>query len=102
MNEEEQKALDYHEAHKRKREAIESRADRMKFKKYTRKNIAEIRYFISGETLDKKVSISQADSENGSPQYGDMIARNPMNNEDQWLIAEDYFIENFELKEDED
>lgn len=25
-----------------------------------------------------------------------MVARNPLNHEDQWLVAEQYFLENFE------
>lgn len=42
-----------------------------------------------------EVSISAEDRKNGSPKIGDMIARNPENHEDQWLITEDYFKENF-------
>jgi len=41
------------------------------------------------------VSISQADLDNGSPKIGDMIARNPKNHNDQWLVAEQYFKDNF-------
>ena len=43
-----------------------------------------------------KVSISDADLKNGSPKIGDMIARNPKNHNDQWLVAEQYFKDNFE------
>lgn len=43
-----------------------------------------------------RVSVSAADRENGSPKAGDMIARNPANHEDRWLVAADYFRENFE------
>ncbi len=43
-----------------------------------------------------RVSISEADIMNGSPQIGDMIARNPDNHADQWLVAKDYFEKNFE------
>jgi hypothetical protein len=32
----------------------------------------------------------------GSPKAGDMIARNPGNHEDQWLVAAQYFADNFE------
>lgn len=42
------------------------------------------------------MSISDADRIDGSPKIGDMIARNPKNHNDQWLIAEDYFNDNFE------
>jgi len=33
----------------------------------------------------------------GSPKEGDMIARNPANHKDQWLVAAKYFKENFVL-----
>ena len=42
------------------------------------------------------VSISAADMRNGSPKVGDMIARNPSNSDDQWLVAQDYFKLYFE------
>lgn len=66
------------------------------FKQYRRKQIAEIRTYEDGEVLSDRVSISATDKENGSPKVGDMIARNPANHEDQWLIAKDYFEVNFE------
>lgn len=49
-----------------------------------------------GEVLPVFVSISEADRLAGSPKFGDMIARNPKNHDDQWLVAQDYFRENFE------
>ena len=67
------------------------------FKKYIRKQIAELRPFVIGETLDPKISISQADIDFGSPKEGDMIARNPKNHEDQWLVAKQYFEDNFDI-----
>ena len=70
-----------------------------RFKKYRRTNIAEMRPYVPGEVLNEKISISAADRENGSPKKGDMIARNPNNHEDQWLVAKEYFLANFELVE---
>ena len=67
------------------------------FKLYKRKNIAEMREYIKGEILPSYVSISEADLLNGSPKLGDMIARNPKNHFDQWLVSKKYFKENFEL-----
>jgi hypothetical protein len=67
-----------------------------KFKKYLRKQIAELRPYEEGEALSEKVSISQADKDNGSPKIGDMIARNPKKHDDQWLVSKEYFEENFE------
>ena len=82
------------------------------FKKYRRKQIAELRpvtqkdiddYFVHSdipvhETKDNMivVSISNVDKANGSPKIGDMIARNPKNHDDQWLVNEQYFKDNFE------
>jgi len=51
--------------------------------------------YVSGLDMDR-VSISEADLENGSPKEGDMIARNPKNPGDKWLVAKKYFEENFE------
>ena len=66
------------------------------WKQYRRKTISELRPYIKGEILSERVSISVADKENGSPKVGDMIARNPNDSGDQWLMAEEYFKENLE------
>lgn len=90
-----------------------------KFKQYRRTQIAEMRPVDKGDISDfnrvgeirialdflydeydieypNTVSISDADLKNGSPTIGDMIARNPKNHKDQWLVAEQYFKDNFE------
>ena len=41
-------------------------------------------------------SVSQADKDDGSPREGDMIASNPLNAQDTWLVAEKFFLENYE------
>ncbi len=49
------------------------------------------------KTVDmSRVSVSIADSENGSPQLGDMIAigKDPT---DQWLVSEKFFKTNYEI-----
>lgn len=40
------------------------------FKLYKRTQIAELRPYVQGEHLSSRVSISQADRENGSPKRG--------------------------------
>lgn len=65
------------------------------WKKYRRTNIAEMREYNPGETLIN-ISVSFVDKQNNSPKLGDMIARNPINHDDQWLVAEQYFLDNFE------
>jgi hypothetical protein len=64
------------------------------FKKYVRTNIAEMKVYVKGDDL-QGVSISVEDDLAGSPKIGDMIARNPKNHNDMWLIANEYFIDNF-------
>ena len=54
-----------------------------------------MRPYIEGEDTSG-ISISDADKENGSPKAGDMIARNPTNHADQWLVAQKYFEDNLE------
>lgn len=85
----------------------------MEFKKYRRTQVAEMRPVTEEDILKQRdfgriaidisdlndpisVSISDADLLNGSPKIGDMIARNPKNHNDQWLVAEQYFEDNFE------
>jgi dTDP-4-dehydrorhamnose 3,5-epimerase-like enzyme len=63
--------------------------------KYRRKQIAELADWQPGFDMTG-VSISAVDAENGSPKYGDKIARNPADHNDRWLVASDYFMENFE------
>ena len=41
------------------------------------------------------VSVSDADKSNGSPKQGDMIAIDPTNPDNQWLVAEKFFKDNY-------
>ena len=66
------------------------------WKQYKRKGLSEMRPYRHGEILLPGVSISEADRLNGSPKVGDMIARNPVNHADQWLVAAKYFNDNLE------
>ena len=66
-------------------------------KKYKRKSISEMRPWTEDDYKNLDViSISAADMKNGGPKLGDMIARNPENHNDQWLVAKQYFEENLE------
>ena len=87
------------------------------FREYRRKQIAELRPVTQQDIQDYaanegviivqayaensdpliEVSITEADRSAGSPKLGDMIARNPKNHEDQWLVAKQYFEDNFEI-----
>lgn len=75
------------------------------FKQYRRKQIAELRpvtleeaaYKLNHQNFQRhNISVSNEDIENGSPKLGDMIARNPKNYKDQWLVSEEYYKDNFE------
>jgi hypothetical protein len=66
-----------------------------KYKQYRRKQVAEMRPYGDGDDLNG-VSISDVDRNAGSPKPGDMIARNPKNHADKWLVAAKYFMDNFE------
>jgi hypothetical protein len=65
------------------------------YKRYRRTQIAEMTPWIPGLSM-YSVSVSKPDREAGSPKRGDMIARNPKNHADQWLVAAQYFADNFE------
>lgn len=65
------------------------------FQQYRRKQIAELRPYFPGEDMNG-ISVSDEDKKSGSPKSGDMIARNPANHADQWLVNAIYFSENFE------
>ncbi len=73
------------------------------FKTYKRTNTAEMRPVTDLELAHgpaslraDEISISQADLDARSPKTGDMIARNPTNHKDQWLVNKQYVQDNFE------
>ena len=65
------------------------------FQFYQRTQVAEMRPWRPGEAVEG-ISISEADKAAGSPKEGDMIARNPSNHDDQWLVSAAYFAANFQ------
>ncbi len=67
------------------------------FKEYRRTAIAEMMPWQEGFDM-KNISVSEEDKKAGSPKDGDMIARNPKNHNDKWLVAKQYFEDNFEEK----
>lgn len=73
------------------------------FKQYKRTGLSEMKpWKPSGKECElthlilQNISISQADIDNKSPKLGDMIARNPDDHTDTWLVAKEYFEANFE------
>jgi hypothetical protein len=62
------------------------------WREYKRKGLSEMRPYVKGEDLS---SISVAGVDNPETDMG-MVARNPLNHEDQWYVARKYFEENLE------
>lgn len=62
------------------------------FTPYLRKQLIELRPYVDGEDMTG-ISVSEADAAAGSPKVGDMIARNPKNSADQWLVNAEYFAQ---------
>ena len=65
------------------------------YKQYKRKGLSEMTPYTKDLDMEG-VSISEADLSNGSPKEGDMIARNPKDHSDKWLVAKAYFEDNLE------
>lgn len=72
----------------------------MKFKKYVNGSDSYVEmYELRYGDLDKldlsSLSVSECDSEHGSPKIGDMIARDPGNPDNRWLVSENDFKRNY-------
>jgi hypothetical protein len=77
-------------------EAIET--EMSDWKLYQRSAVpAQMRKYKPGEDVTR-ISISEEDRKNGSPKAGDMIARDPSNHNDQWLVNADYFAAKFDTE----
>ena len=64
-------------------------------KNYRKKQLQPMEPWTS-ETDMVGVSVSDADKANGSPKDGDMIAVNPSDASDRWLVSADFFAANYE------
>lgn len=65
------------------------------YKEYLKIARAEMRPYVDGEDMEN-IMVNTEDVINGSPKEGDMIARNPKNHADQWLVSAKFFAENYE------
>lgn len=61
---------------------------------YRRTAIAEMVEWTPDFPMED-VAVSPVDQAAGSPKERDMIARNPANHADKWLVSRDYFLANF-------
>ena len=66
---------------------------------YRKKELQELTPWVDGLFMGL-VSIGAADKANGSPKEGDMIAFNPKDSTDMWLVAEQYYKDNYEWVSD--
>lgn len=66
--------------------------EKTKWRTYQRINYTEMRPYVKGEDLSD-ISVSQEDDPKNDM---GMIARDPLNHEDKWYVAREYFEENFE------
>lgn len=55
------------------------------FTKFRRKQVVELRPYEAGEST-VGIRIHPVDAKDGSPKVGDMIARDPDDHNDQWLV----------------
>lgn len=62
---------------------------------YYRKKALQEMYPWTPTTVMSRVSVSQADKDNGSPKLGDMIAVNPNDSGGMRLIAAQWFKDNY-------
>ncbi len=66
---------------------------------YRKKDLQEMTPWVEGLPMDL-VSVTQADIDNGSPKKGDMIAFNPKDATDIWLVAAEFMQDNYEWVSD--
>lgn len=63
-------------------------------KNYVKKQVQPMTPWKEGMDMTD-VSVSLTDDFNGSPKLGDMIAVNPTNLTDRWLVAAKFFNDNY-------
>jgi hypothetical protein len=68
---------------------------KVEFKKYMRLVLTEARPYVLGELLPDTVTIFPLDRASGSPAEGDMIARNELDHDEQWLVSKNEFMKTF-------
>lgn len=68
-----------------------------RWKTYRRKSLTQCRPHLVGEEM-KDISVSKEDKE-AVKHPGGMIGRNAYNPLDQWYIAKEYFIANYDEEE---
>jgi len=73
---------------------MNKQGDKQMTKYYRKKELQPLFPWTPDFPMDL-VSISEADKEDGSPKKGDMLAYNPKDPTDYWLVAEEFFNVNY-------
>lgn len=73
----------------------------MEWRKYRKTGVAEMTPYTFDmgtryDLLATGISISAVDWGLGSPSKGDMIARDPDNHDDKWLVSWQFWMDNYE------
>lgn len=66
-----------------------------KFKRYRKYELAEMRPYVEGEDMTN-IRVGDDETKLGCPKKGDMVCRNEVNHDDQWLLAEEKFKHHYE------
>ena len=64
------------------------------WKKYRKSTVTEIMPWSADVSMDA-VSMGPEDRASGHPREGDMVARNPANPSDMWLLTKEFFEANY-------
>jgi len=63
---------------------------------YRKKKLQKLEPWVPSLVMDG-IRVSDADKLNGSPKDGDMIAFNPKDDTDRWLVAAKFVDDNYEF-----
>jgi len=61
------------------------------WKKYRKTGIAEMKPLLHKDWNPRTLNLSVADRANGHPKMGDMLARDPLNHSDRWVVSGTFF-----------
>lgn len=65
------------------------------FQNYSRITVVEMRPYVVDEDMTD-IYVDAVLAEHGHPKEGDMIARNPRDRDEMWLMTRENFVSNFE------
>ncbi len=72
-----------------------SQEEKDPFKRYRKFELAEMRPYVEGEDMTN-IAVGDDEARLGCPKKGDMVCRNVVNHDDQWLMAAEKFKHHYE------